>query len=293
MKDQCKRFYSVVPMSDGLRPVLMVPLLLTALLMTFCVEVGAQESGPEPVLRGKIKKGYEIDSLMYKEDFEDLDRWVIQAQNEKKTRVKVSNNKLSVYSPAGVTTWFRRKLHGPVAIVYQVRAPKHPNDKSVVPRDINNFWHMTTPDNQGTPLDKSEYTGSFGTYHELHGYYASTGGRSNTSTRFRRYPRQEPDGSSTNHIALTSRDGKDEYLITPGKTHTVQLVAADGTAQYIVDGKLVYAISYGDRVSMKQGKDVTYTRDRFPPYNEGWFGLRQTVTHHIYSNVRVYRLQPK
>lgn len=272
---------------------MMVTLLLATMLMAFFTEAGAQNDGPKPVLRGEVKKGYQIDSLMYKDHFEDLDRWVIQKQNASKTRVEVSNNELSVYSPDGVTTWFRRKLHGPVTIVYQVRAPKHPDANNVMPRDINNFWHMTTPDNKGTPLNNNQYTGSFGTYHELHGYYASTGGHSNTTTRFRRYPRRKPGGSFANHIALNSLDGKDEYLITPGKTHTIQLVAADGTAQYIVDGELMYEISYGDRVSRKNGGDVDYTRDRFPPYNEGWFGLRQVGTHHIYSNVRVYRLQPK
>lgn len=64
-----------------------------------------------------------------------------------------------------------------------------------------------------------------------------------------------------------------------------------------MDGKLVYEITYGDTVRLKTAdgnfKEVKYTRDRFPAYNEGFFGFRLTTTHHVYSNFRVYRLVHK
>jgi hypothetical protein len=144
-------------------------------------------------------------------------------------------------------------------------------------------------------FDDSRYTGNFGSYHELEGYYASTGGRNNTTTRFRRYPR-EIDGKPADHIALDSRDHDKAYLLTPGKTHTVQLVACNGNVQYIVDGKVVYEIRYGDMVTVNRpGQEpakVRYTRERFPAYKDGWFGFRMTTSYHIYSNFRVYRLKP-
>lgn len=272
--------------STRLNLLLAVTLLLSGWLITAQTNVQAQNNGPKPTLLGAVEKNYKVQSLLHKENFQDINDWVIQKAVPNKTEVQVKNNKLSILAPGGVTSWFRKKLEGPVAIVYQVRAPKAPDHDGVVPRDINNFWHMTTADGE-PPLDQEKYTGGFGTYHKLHGYYASTGGRSNTTTRFRRYPRH------IDHIALNFRDRKDPYLLTPGKKHTVQLIAADGTAQYVVDGKLVYEISYGDTVNIKGGGKTTYTRDQFPSYTEGWVGLRQTSTHHIYSNFRVYRLQEK
>ncbi len=282
---------------------------LPGVLTSLCLAVGlfvvgqepvtAQDASPEPVLMGEVKKHYNIGPLLHRNDFESLDQWSVQVQSggsdAPEARVRVKNNKLDAFVPGrGATIWYRKKLEGPVAIVYQVRAPKAPDTDGIVPRDINNFWHMSAkPD---TLLKTNSFNGGFGSYHELQGYYSSTGGRDNRTTRFRRYPR-EIRGRSAAHIALNHRDNKDPYLITPGKKHTVQLVAADGTAQYIVDGKLVYEISYGDRVQMKTAsgdmKTVRYTRDQFPAYTEGWFGFRLTTTHHIYSNVRIFRLESK
>lgn len=146
-----------------------------------------------------------------------------------------------------------------------------------------------------TVFDNSRYTGNFGSYHELEGYYASTGGRDNTTTRFRRYPRKI-DGKPVDHVALDYRDDDQAYLLTPGKTHTVQLVACNGNVQYIVDGKVVYEIHYGDMVTVNRpGKEpakVRYTRERFPAYTDGWFGFRMTTSYHIYSNFRVHRFMP-
>ncbi len=273
-------------------------MLVLSVLLSIQQNTPGQSRSPEPVVLGELADQVSVGPLLYKDNFETLDRWTAQVQegpDEPAPRVRAHQNKLDAFVPArGATIWFRRKLEGPVAIIYQVRAPEAPDTPGVVPRDINNFWHMKAgPD---ALLKTNSFSGGFGSYHELHGYYASTGGRDNTTTRFRRYPREEK-GASTAHIALNHRDHKDPYLITPGKTHTVQLVAVDGTAQYIVDGKLVYEISYGDEVQLKTAdgnfKTVKYTRDRFPAYTEGWFGFRLTTTHHVYSNFRVYRLEKK
>jgi hypothetical protein len=67
------------------------------------------------------------------------------------------------------------------------------------------------------------------------------GGRENTTTRFRRYPRTE-DGSAVTHISLADRDEQQEYLI---HTHTIQLVVYKDVVQYIVDGRVFYEIRKG------------------------------------------------
>ena len=102
-------------------------------------------------------------------------------------------------------------------------------------------------------------------------------------------------------MALNDKDEKPGYLITPDKVMAVQLVAYDDVIQYIVDGKLIYQIARGDRIQVEarddQGKpavrNAVYDLDRFPVYNEGYFGFRMVGTHHIYSNFKVHALKPE
>ena len=80
----------------------------------------------------------------------------------------------------------------------------------------------------------------------------------------------------------------------------VQLVAYDDVVQYIVDGKLNYQIARGDRVQVEardqEGErvalDAGYELERFPVYREGYFGFRMVGTHHVYTNFKVYTLEP-
>lgn len=67
-----------------------------------------------------------------------------------------------------------------------------------------------------------------------------------------------------------------------------------------MDGKVFYEIKYGDTVaveSRENGERVTteqtYTREGFPAYTEGFFGIRLVGTHHLYKNLKVYRLESK
>jgi hypothetical protein len=278
-------------------------LALTAPPLPANGESDHQASPPQPVVKGIGKGLFEIGPVLHADDFSDLDQWSVQVQSTSAdvpdARVEAKDNQLEVFVPArGATVWFKPRLSGPVAIVYQVRAPEMPDTPGIVPRDVNNFWHMRIPPGEEEPdtlFNTSRYSGDFGSYDELEGYYASTGGRDNTTTRFRRYPR-EIDGKPVDHIALQSRDHEEAYLLTPGKTHTVQLVAYNGNVQYIVDGKVVYEIRYGDIVTINRpGKEpakARYTRERFPAYTDGWFAFRLTTSYHLYSDFRVFRLKP-
>ena len=72
------------------------------------------------------------------------------------------------------------------------------------------------------------------------------------------------DGKPAEHLALNDKDGKPGYLIMPDKVMAVQLVAYYDVIQYIVDGKLIYQITRGDRIQVEgrdnQGKPVEFTR---------------------------------
>lgn len=193
-----------------------------AALLTTCVSqrqgVQAQSEALKPDIKGALKGEVSVGEKLHQDNFKNLKRWSVQVQPSSavsEPKVHTHDNKLDAFVPdRGATIWFRKKLEGPVVIMYQVRCPKNPDTPGAVPRDINNFWHMTArPD---ALLSGNRYNGGFGSYHELEGYYSSTGGRDNTTTRFRRYPR-ELRGQATDHIALNHRENNDPYLITPEK----------------------------------------------------------------------------
>ena len=130
--------------------------------------------------------------------------------------------------------------------------------KGVKPRDINNFWMATDAlDSDKGLFDSTRYVGKFNSYDKLLGYYASTGGGGkigNRTTRMRRYPR-EVEAKPVEHLALKDKDGKPDFMITPDKTMSVQLVAYDDVVQYIVDGKLIYEIARGDNIQVESRDD--------------------------------------
>ncbi len=256
-------------------------------------------SVPEPVVTGYGEGLFQIGELLYWDDFENLNDWVFQIQETddvSEPRIDTRDGFLDVLMPnRGATIWNRHKFSGPITIIYNVIAPTtFDHIDGIVPRDINSFWHASDPVVPWDVLDERYYTGAFPSYHKQKGYYASTGGRDNTTTRFRHYPRMA-EGEDVEHIALNDRDGLEGYLIDPGTSHTIQLVAYNDVIQYIVDGKVFYEIREGDTVTIltENGEETeaVYTRDRFPVYSEGWFGFRMVSTHHIFSHVRVYQLQ--
>ncbi len=260
----------------------------------------AEKETDLPVITGYGKGLFVAGDLLFRDDFQHLNNWHIQIQetdHESNPEIRVSEGKLDVFMPArGATIWFKHKIEGPVTILYDVVAPTNRTEHPwVVPRDINTFWHASDLNDPADIFNDDRYTGAFSTYHKQVGYYASTGGRDNTTTRFRRYPRMK-NGEPVDHISLSDKDGLEEYLIRPDQTHTIQLTVYEDVVQYIIDGNLVYEIREGDEILIEDAdgneKQAVYSTDQFPPYNEGWFGFRMVRTHHVYSNFRVYRLEP-
>ncbi len=284
---------------------------LVLCLSSLCAHMEASSKSTSPAsVAGYGKDHFVIGELLYETDFSDKENWVIQVEQKDelklKERIQIEDGILDLYMPGkGCTAWLKKKFSGPITITYEVLCPiGTDNGDSIQARDINNFWHCSDP-NKFDAIFKSTdtlYHGGFASYHNMHGYYASTGGGGhvgNQTTRFRRYPRHL-NGKDIPHISLNDKDGKEDYLITPGKWHTIQLVAYEGMAQYLMDGKVLYEIKYGDTVaveSRENGQRVTteqtYTREGFPAYTEGFFGFRLVGTHHLYKNLKVYRLESK
>lgn len=267
-----------------------------------------QPAGSKPLVMGRGVGLFKVGPLLARDDFNDLENWVVQIQKKSgfpPPKVWTRDNALECILPGrGCTVWFKKKLKTRLTITYDVVCPTPaPPAKGLQPRDINNFWLASDPlDADKGLFDPARYTGAFGSYDKMHGYYASTGGGgavANLTTRMRRYPR-EVNGKPAVHVALNDRDGKKGFLITPDKKMTVQLVAYDDVVQYIVDGKLNYQIARGDRITVEDRDDkgkrimqkAVYGLDRFPVYREGYFGFRMVGTHHIYTNFRVYALEP-
>lgn len=261
-----------------------------------------------PTVLGHAVGLFQIGSLMADDDFGNLDNWNVQIQQRSgypAANVVAREHSLDCLVPGrGRTIWFKEKLPTRIAITYDVLCPTpKPAIKGVQPRDINSFWMASDPAEPNESLfDSARYSGAFGSYDKIHGYYASTGGGgaiANLTTRMRRYPR-EVGGKPAEHLALNDKDEKPGYLITPDKVMTVQLVAYDDVVQYIVDGKLVYQIRRGDNIQIegrdRKGQptvqDAIYDLDRFTVYREGYFGFRMVGTHHIYTNFRVHTLEP-
>jgi hypothetical protein len=286
--------------------------LITALLLVGgCArELETAETSPEPQVSvlGYGRGQFEIGELLYASNFGDSYRWDVQIQPKEgfaPAMTQFVDNQLSVFVPGrGCTVWLKQKIKGPVTIVYNVVCPSASTSvEGVQARDINNFWMANDPVIDGGLFDEDRYSGAFFDYHKMNAYYASTGGggaQGNQTTRFRIYPRIV-DGDHVRHLSLNYRDRQREFLITPDKVHTVQLVAFNDIVQYIVDGKVVYQIKNGDTVEVEKQledgieveKAIYDTRsENFPLYTEGYFGFRMVATHHIYSNFRVYKLNP-
>jgi len=264
-------------------------------------ETGNDEASNRPLIKGYSERLFEVGELIYSNDFSSDKEWHLQMEETEtasESRVDYHNGFLEVLMPGrGATIWNKIQFNGNIAITYKVKAPStYVNELGVVVRDINVFWHASHPGNPEAIFNDRRYDGSFPSYHKLQGYYASTGGRDNTTTRFRRYPRENLEGEPIKHISLADKDGLQEYLIRPDKTHTVQLVVFDDVIQYVVDDKVVYEIREGDTVHISKAdgtvEEMQFTADQFPAYEEGWFGFRLVNTHHLYSNFRVYRLIP-
>ena len=191
------------------------------------------------------------EETIFCDNFEgNLDNWVIEQQPGGK--VYLDSGKLVIEDQGGCSVWLKKKLKAPVRISYKVKAS---SDARV--SDINCFWMASEPGHEDDHFyaDRKR-DGSFASYDILKTYYVGMGGNYNSTTRFRRY-----EGGGKRPL-LPEHDLSDpKFMIIPDHEYEIQLVAADGVAKYIVDGKLIFE----------------YQDDE--PLTEGWFAFRTVLSH--------------
>lgn len=174
-----------------------------------------------------------------------LDQWVVEQMPGGSVIAK--DGVLTISDAQGCTVWLKQKLVAPVAISYEVTMSP---DARV--SDMNCFWMASDPANPKDLFHAGhKRTGKFATYDSLNLYYVGYGGNANTTTRFRRY-----DGTGARPL-LPEHDLSDEaHLLKPGHAYKITLIAQDGEARFVCDGKTIF--SYKDP----------------KPLTEGWFGFR-------------------
>lgn len=175
----------------------------------------------------------------------DLSDWVIEQSAG--GRVLVEDGTLVIEDEKGCTVWYRHELEAPVKISYSVTLSSEARVS-----DMNCFWMASDLDHPEDLFKEGHgREGAFADYDDLQLYYVGYGGNYNATTRFRRYL-----GRGEKPL-LPGFDLSDaEFMIEGDRTYRIELVAAEGKAQYFRDGELVF--EYDDP----------------SPLVRGWFGFR-------------------
>lgn len=226
------------------------------LLVTTCFFSYASAQ-PFPYTRGEV---------LFADGFDSLSNWVVEQMPG--GSVTVEESKLVIDDPKGCTVWFRHKLDSPVIIEYDATMIKAggPNDNA---RDLNCFWMSIDPKYPNDIFRDKERTGQFRTYDQLRHYYVGYGGHKNTQTRFRRY-----NGLGERPLLPQHDLSRPEFMITPNKTHKIQIVTVGNRTQYLRDDDVIF----------------DFTDEE--PYLEGWFAFRTVSNHMTVENFKVTRLIP-
>jgi hypothetical protein len=199
---------------------------------------------------------------LYTDSFHDIHQW--QPELETGGSVTAINGCLDIDVPAGASVWFKPMLNGPVRIEYKATAISAGGKNDRV-SDLNCFW-MASDSRNPTDFFAVPRTGKFADCNPLLCYYASIGGNSNTTTRFRRYI-----GSATTRPLRPQDDltGK-ENLLTPNVEQRITLIADGSTVQFYRDGRKLFEM-IDDH-----------------PYTSGRFAIRTVDSHLRIRDFRVY-----
>ncbi|WP_010544510.1 DUF6250 domain-containing protein [Sphingomonas elodea] len=204
--------------------------------------------------------------LVHRDDFRDgLANWVVEC--ERPGRIAAADGRLDIDVPAGVTLWFRHRLHGPLAIDYVVTpvAEGGPNDRV---SDVNCFWMAQDPQAPGGNALYKPRTGAFADYDMLRTYYAGIGGNGNSTTRFRRYV-----GEQGTRPLLPQHDLRaPETLLQANRPLHLRLIANGSHIALLRNGRLCFLLEDQD------------------PYRQGHFGLRTTQSHLRVERLRIWQL---
>jgi hypothetical protein len=217
---------------------------------------------PQSKVDGSSIERYQKGELLYRDNFDEgMKNWVVEMPDLPESRVETKNGRLIIDSDSGVTVWFNKKLSGNILIEYnrKVIMNKRHNDRL---SDLNQFWMAADPRQENLFTRR----GNLSEYDSLRLYYASIGGNSNTTSRFRKY-----QGNGERTLVFDLQDK--EHLLQPNKNYMIQLVVLNGSTKMFVDGKQYFS----------------FTDDQ--PLTEGYFGFRTTQSHQEIDDFKVYRLK--
>jgi hypothetical protein len=184
----------------------------------------------------------------------DTENWI--AEQQPGGTVRIGGGTMVIDDAGGCTVWFRKRLHAPVRIVCELAL-----SSAARVSDMNFFWMATDPRH---PDDLFAHghgrTGKFATYDTLRTYYVGYGGNTNSTTRFRRY-----DGTGKRPLLPEHDLNTPEFLLEGDHVYRVELVAANGRAQFIRDGEVIFDFEDPE------------------PLVSGWFGFRT-----VHSRIEVH-----
>ena len=206
---------------------------------------------------------YRATKLLHADDFDNgLDSW--QVEQQPGGTVQIKDGKLVIEDAGGCTVWFKQKLEAPVLVEFDATMIKAGGKHDRV-SDLNSFMMAIDPENEDLLAGGEKRGGKFGRYNALRLYYVGYGANDNTTTRFRRYP-----GNGSKPL-LPEHDLEGKHK--PNMKRRVQIMVADGTYQYWIDGERIYHIKDDE------------------PFTQGWFGLRTVRNHMHVERFRVWRVE--
>jgi rhamnogalacturonan endolyase len=198
--------------------------------------------------------------LIFKDDFKDSSRWIIEMAPAPNSSVYTDQGKLIMDTGGGVTVWLNQRLEGNIQIEYKrkVLTAGKVNDRL---SDLNQFWMASDPRNKNL----FTRTGILEQYDSLQLYYVGMGGNTNSTTRFRKY---EGNGMRT----LLQEYTDTAHLLKENSEYKITIIIKNGVSAYLVN-------------------DVPYFSYADPnPLKSGYFGFRSTWSRQEISHLRIYQL---
>lgn len=217
----------------------------------------------EPALQQKTVGGktYTV-QLLVKDNFANLDNWVVEAQRSGK--IKVNNHTLQCDTRGfGATIWNKTQVVGPSMIEYDVQSLEGKNNLNGI------FYGSIMQQNRETLFTTTKQrTGAYREYHVFQNYivtYVSPERDNVWRVRFRK----DPGFNLLSETRVNKAFSPDEYR------RMTYIFESDGTMRLYVNDRLLHAIKDADN-----------------PYGLGYHALRTWETRVNYKNFKIYRIVP-
>lgn len=249
-------------------------------LMLACAPAGAADAGdwcPPP------RRAMAVAA----DDFRNgLAHWRIEAQDPRtvvRTVLHEGQGVMEVFTPAGVSLWWRDALDGDYLVRFSATplpAPASAGPLAGRVSDLNMFWNASEAD--GSPPRPRD--GAFVSYDDLKAYYVGFGANGNTTTRLRAY-----DGHGQRRLLDGWADG--------GEAQAADRRGAMTAATRLVPGRPVTVLilsrrpTAADSAHLRWWADGTllFERSAPDPLLRGRFALRSTASGWRFARFEVLR----